>query len=228
MPDPTSHRSSRFTQAARSERKRLDRKRSKLSKKREALQIKIDDLDAELEAVEQEIVVLDNLAGGPARSTTLELASASEDGDVLQGSAIRATAIPLLMREQGTAPIHYRDWLQLLEREGYKVAGKRIDAVFLNQVARSPVVRATTKAGYYQLDPNAPEQLRERLRGQQAELGGLLTDVPADPAGFERQREEQRELKKAAAKTERELREALEAIETFEAINSTPAVAEAA
>jgi predicted nuclease with TOPRIM domain len=209
MPKPTSHRSSRFTQAAKSERSRLDRKRSKLFKKREALQVKIDALDAELEAVDQEIVVLDRLAADGNGSTRLELASGSDTSDILKGGAIRELAVPLLMREQGTAPIHYREWLALLEREGYTVAGKRADAVFLNQVVRSPLVRATTKAGFYQLNPEAPEQLRERLRHQQVALGELMTEIPTNSMGFERHREQQQALKTAIAKTERELDEAM-------------------
>lgn len=200
-----------------SERKRLDRKRSKLFKRREDLQARVDALDAELEAVEQEIVVLDGLASRGTSSTRLELATGNEESDLLRGGAIRELAVPLLMREHGTAPIHYREWLALLERQGYKVAGKRADAVFLNQVVRSPFVRATTKAGYYQLDPKAPEQLRELLGQQQAELGNLLSEVPANSAGFDRHRKQQRELKTAIAKTERELDEAMSVTEELAA-----------
>lgn len=228
MPEPASHRSSRFTQAAKSERKRLSRKRSKLFKKREDLQTKVNALDAELEAVDQEIVVLDGLAAGGTSSARLELAAGTDSPDLLKGGAIRELAVPLLMREQGTAPIHYREWLSLLESQGYKVAGKRADAVFLNQVVRSPLVKATTKAGYYQLDPEAPEQLRERLGQQQAELGQLLSEIPTDSAGFERHREQQHQLKTAIAKTERELDEAMKVAKTFEATGSPPSIAEAA
>ncbi|HSS32327.1 MAG TPA: hypothetical protein VLL27_03505 [Solirubrobacterales bacterium] len=223
MPKPTSHRSSRFEQAARNERQRLDRKRSKISKKREDVQAKLDALDAELEAVDQEIVVLDNLAGGDPAATTLELAPDSQAGNVLKGADIRVRAIPLLMQAQGTAPIHYREWLSLLETEGFQVAGKRTDAVFLNQIARSPVVRATTKAGYYQLDPEAPEQLRAQLRHQQAELSELLNEAPTDSGSFERHRERQRQLHSAVAKTERELDEALSVVASWSAAEAPQA-----
>lgn len=213
MPEPASHRSSRFTQAAKSERKRLTRKRSKLFKRREDLQAKVDALDAELEAVDQEIVVLDGLAADSTSSVKLELAIGNGGPDLLKGGAIRALAVPLLMREQGTAPIHYREWLALLEAQGYKVAGKRADAVFLNQVVRSPLVRATTRAGFYQLDLEAPAQLRDQLRQRQAELGQLMDEIPTDASGFERHREQQRALGAAIAKIERELDEAMKIIQ---------------
>jgi len=217
MPEPASHRSSRFAQAAKSERKRLAKKRSKLFKKREDLQAKVDALDAELEAVDQEIVVLDGLAADGTSSARLELATGNDNPNLLKGGAIRDLAVPLLMREQGTAPVHYREWLSLLESQGYKVAGKRADAVFLNQVVRSPLVKATTKAGYYQLDPDAPEHLRDRLRQEQAELGQLLSEIPTDSAGFEHHREQQRQLKTAISKTERELDEAMSVTENWAA-----------
>lgn len=209
MPDPTSHRSTRFTQAAESERNRLSRKRAKLSKQREGLQHKLDTLDAELEAVDREIVVLDGLTTGGHGSVTLELATGPEQGSALKGAAIREIAVPLLMAAQGTAPIHYRAWLDLLVEHGYEVAGKRPDAVFLNQVVRSPLVRASTQAGYYQLDLDAPDRLREQLGQQQAALSRLLAVVPEDAGALERQREEQRESRAAIAKTERALEEAL-------------------
>jgi hypothetical protein len=215
MSKPSSHRSTRFTQAAKNERSRLSQKRTKLSKRREDLQEKLDALDAELEAVDQEIVVLDGLTSGGRAGATLELASGSERTDVLKGAAIRELAVPLLMQMQGSAPIHYRAWLGLLEDQGYQVAGKRPDAVFLAQVARSPLVRASTQSGYYQLDPNAPDQLRKRLQHQQADLGRLLAEVPNDTDAIARHRQQQRDLKAAIAKTERELDEAMKAVAAF-------------
>jgi predicted nuclease with TOPRIM domain len=211
MPEPATHRSLRFVQAAKSERRRLTQKRSKLAKRREDMQAKLDALDAELEAVDQEIIVIDELTNSNGSSPAIPLGLAAGNHDApnqLRGGRIRDVAIPLLMRERGSAPIHYREWLSLLESAGYEVAGKRPDAVFLNQVVRSPLVRATTQAGYYQLELEAHQQLRERLQSQQAELAELLQEAPEDPAAFERHREKQRELKSSIAKTERELDEA--------------------
>jgi len=219
MAEPVIQRSQRFTKAARAERDRLVRRRGRIAKKRQELQVRIDLLDEELEAVDQEIGALETLAlpreGGKAIAL---VEPAREDGPtLLKGGVIRNLAVPLLLRAQGTAPIHYRDWLELLTREGYAVAGKRPDAVFLNQVVRSPLVRATTKAGYYAVDLGAVDRLREQLRRRQSELAELMRQAPTEVGeAFERHREHQRELSTAIARTERELDEAVEAIKAWE------------
>jgi predicted nuclease with TOPRIM domain len=208
-------RSQRFAQAATNERNRLARKQAQLTKKREDLQSRLEGLDAELEALEQEITILDGLADSERDPATLVAAteSADEDQSLLTGGAIRALAVPLLYRERGTAPVHYREWEALLRREGFQIAGKRPEAVFLNQVTRSPLVRATTSAGYYQLDPSAPERLRKQLREQQDQLVELMRQVPRDASGLEQNRQTQRELNSAINKTQRELDEAVNALE---------------
>lgn len=218
MADSVIKRSQRFTRAARAERDRLARRRATISKKREELQSRIDLLDGELEAVDQEISALETLAMRAGEGPEIRLVEAPEtDGpDLLKGAPIRVLAVPLLLKEQGTAPIHYRDWLALLSREGYSVAGKRPEAVFLNQVVRSPLVTATTKSGFYRVDLDLLEQLRERLRREQAELAELMREAPGEIGEqFERFRERQRELNIAVARSERELAEALAAIEAW-------------
>jgi hypothetical protein len=212
------HRSQRFTQAATSERNRLVRKRAQLSQKREDLQTRLDALDKELEAVGQEIVVLEGFALGDT-DTRQPSATPHIAGSLttISGGAIRTLAVPLLLRERGPGPIHYAEWAALLRTEGYQVAGKRPDAVFLNQVTRSPLVRATTKAGYYEIDLGAPQNLDDRLRQQKTKLATLMIENPKDADEFERYREAQRELQTAIARTEREIAEARTALDGFEA-----------
>lgn len=213
------HRSQRFTQAATSERNRLVRKRAQLSQKREDLQKRLDALDKELEAVDREIVVLEGFAIGDIDTHEPGAApqiTGSQDSTTISGGAIRTLAVPLLLRERGPGPIHYAEWAALLRTEGYEVAGKRPDAVFLNQVTRSPLVRATTKAGYYELDLDAPQHLEDRLRQQKTKLATLMIENPKDADEFERYREAQRELQTAIARTEREIAEARTALEVFE------------
>jgi predicted nuclease with TOPRIM domain len=218
------HKSQRFIQAAKTERNRLSQKRSRLFKKREDLQARVDQLDEELEAVDQEIVLLDSLDLNKQGKPELSIAGADqEELRLISGGAIRALAVPLLLREQRNAPIHYRDWLALIEREGLKVAGKRPDAVFLNQVARSPLVRATTKAGYYELDLEVPDELRRRLSEQRADLSSLMSETPTTAEDFEEHRERQREANKVIARIERELAEATSALETFESSDAPAA-----
>jgi hypothetical protein len=224
MTKPT-HRSQRFAQAATSEQSRLVRKRAQLSKKREDLQARIDLLDAELEAVDSEIAILASFTLRDASPAGAAQTATKGSLEPISGSKIRRLAVPLLLRERGTGPIHYREWEALLRRDGFQVAGKRPDAVFLNQVTRSPLVRSTTRAGYYELDLDVPERLRKRLRQQQTKLSTLMIDPPTDAPGFERQQEAQRELNAAIGRTQRELEEAVSALEDVEEDPSSKAQA---
>jgi hypothetical protein len=220
------HRSQRFTRAARAERTRLGRRRSQISSRREDLQSRLDELDKQLEAIDAEIDALDALAPDSEQNDEIALVkSAAEPGPrVLKGAEIRSVAIPRLLSEQGTAPIHYREWFALLTREGYAVAGKRPDAVFLNQVSRSPLVRASTQAGYYLVDLGAVEALRGQLIRQQAELAALASRAPSEVGqAFDRHRADQRELTTALARTQRELDEAVAATQEWEAAEALSA-----
>jgi hypothetical protein len=215
MADSATQRSQRFTKAARAERERLARRRSQLMGKRDGLQSKIDALDQELESIEWEISGLETFVSNESGRDLISIVERPKDNGLIQlsGADIRLVAVPLLMREQRSAPIHYRAWLELLVREGYGVVGKRPDAVFLNQVARSPLVRATTKAGYYAIDLASLDLLREKLRAQQAELAERMANVPSEPAEFQAHREGNRALKITISRTERELDETLQVIE---------------
>jgi hypothetical protein len=112
--------------------------------------------------------VIETLDGAIAKLAPLASAEGPKDRK-LRGRAIRDVAIPLLARDHGAAPIHYRDWLALLEAQGHEVAGKRPDAVFLNQVTRHPAVRATTSSGLYCLDPAALPQILDTAPTQPEE-----------------------------------------------------------
>jgi hypothetical protein len=221
----STHRSQRFAQAATTERNRLIRKRDQLSEKREDLQQRLEELDKELEAVDQEIIVLEGFTSQVAESA--RSASTAEDLEValpeeISGGAIRALAVPMLLRERGPGPIHYVEWAELLRSKGLQVAGKRPDAVFLNQVVRSPLVRSTTKAGIYELDLEAPQRLEDRLRQEKTKLATLMIENPRGAEDFSRHREAQRELQNAIARTERELAEALTALADAEVERSQP------
>jgi septal ring factor EnvC (AmiA/AmiB activator) len=219
MAQPQIKTSQRFSRAARAERDRLQRQRAQLDKKRQQWLAKVSTVEAEVEAIDKQLQVLEELADPSA--APIEIHSVERrDPDApeqLSGAGIRAVAVPLLIRKHGPSPIHYRDWYALLQREGYEAAGKRPDAVFLNQVSRSPLIRTTTKAGYYILDLEALEQLRERLRQQQAELGQLLKNVPEDGPSLEAHRQRQQELNTEINRTERELGEAVAAVDAADA-----------
>jgi hypothetical protein len=191
------------------------------------MQAKVDALDEELETVDRQLVVLEGLA--ESSDAPIEIREVSSNGEHdsrrLSGARIRAVAVPLLIRKHGFDPIHYRDWYSLFSQEGYAAAGKRPDAVFLNQVSRSPLIRSTTKAGVYVLDRTAVDRLQSQLRQQQAELAQLLGDVPGDGASLESHRKRQRKLNSEIGRIERDLREAVVALEVAgEAVGEAPQI----
>lgn len=213
VPKSAAKTSERFSRAARAERDRLARKEAQLKERRESLQGKINELDGELAAVASQIRLIETVAESrqePVQVT--EISGKPEESVLLTGATIRQEAIPVLLHDRGGAPVHYREWLEMLHRHGYRVAGKRPEAVFLNQVTRSPVVRATTQTGYYEIDLEAIPKLQRAI----AQLVGELAQVSEKPlvAGgdYERRLERQRELSRDISRAERRLEEATEAL----------------
>jgi dCTP deaminase len=114
-------------------------------------------------------------------------ARGAANGNVLRGERIREIAVAILLDAGGEA-IHYREWLRLVEEAGYTVAGQRPDAVFLNQVVRSPLVRPTSQAGVYELDRGAPARLRRRVDELRAAIGeGAECDLSETTAELRRE-----------------------------------------
>jgi hypothetical protein len=82
----------------------------------------------------------------------------------LRGARIRETAVRVLAgNNQPDAPVHYRDWFELLTAQGFMPTGKDPLATFLTQVGRSPLVQRTTTAGMYVLDLEFPQRARTQL-----------------------------------------------------------------
>jgi hypothetical protein len=213
----TTHRSQRFALAATNERNRLLQKRARVAAKREGLQERVQALDAEIESMDEEIAAIEAFVDGSGRDQGPDVRAAdTETRQEISGGAIRELAVPLLLRERGPGPIHYADWLDLLRAQGLEVAGKRPEAVFLSQVSRSPLVRATTKAGYYEIDLDASGKLEEELRRQKTKLATAMIDEPQDRRSAEGRREARRELQLSISRIERRLTEARAAIADFE------------
>lgn len=103
----------------------------------------------------------------------------------LRGRSIREVAVAVLVRRlPDAAPIHYRTWLAVVEAEVGPVAGKRPEAVFLGQVTRHPLVRTTTKRGFYVLDPGAAERLEARVAGLRSSLAAATAaEADGSPPG---------------------------------------------
>lgn len=120
----------------------------------------------------------------PAEAPRIRAPGGGEGGrpgaTVLRGPAIRRTAVEVLrsLPERPDA-LHYRAWFDALRAAGFDVAGKDPLAVFLTQLSRSPVVRRGTQSGVYELDPDGPRRLRERLDALHAELRGLTATPSA-------------------------------------------------
>jgi hypothetical protein len=184
---PADYCSSRFRRAVIAERKRLV---GQLDPARRA----VSEVRAQLSSAEEHegslrarIALLTALLGGEPPESDGPLTAA--DNDRLRGRAIREIAVRVLLWRQRApgSSIHYRDWLSLVEEAGYRVAGKRPDAVFLNQVTRSPVVKATTRAGYYEVDVEAPKRLMAELQRLRTSLSAAADQDTAatrepDPA----------------------------------------------
>lgn len=140
-------------------------------------------------------------------------APANSGHAVLTGRAIRLAAVRVLLEsERAGAPIHYRHWFELLRGAGYEVSGKRPDAVFLSQITRSPVVKATTRAGVYELDLEAPGRLSQSLEGLQRKLSGLAADAPSDKAELQERTARQEEIGLEVRRAQKALTEATESL----------------
>jgi hypothetical protein len=132
----------------------------------------------------------------------------------LRGARIREIAVRVLAANtQPEAPVHYRDWFDLLALQGFLPAGKNPLATFLTQIGRSPVVRRTTTSGIYVLDLEFPRQARERLERLSAELSAIQegsAHVTVEEIAAMRERRAQ--LTAELRETARQLEEALRAL----------------
>jgi hypothetical protein len=71
----------------------------------------------------------------------------------LRGQRLQEIAVEILAsRIEPGQPIHYKQWFEWVEQEGFKVSGKDPLATFLGQIGRSPrVVSAGRRSGLYML-----------------------------------------------------------------------------
>jgi hypothetical protein len=72
-------------------------------------------------------------------------------------------------------PVHWSDWHGWLRAAGFDAAGRKPEATFLTQLARSPLVRRSNQDGVYVLDVGQLAVERERLH----RLHGRLAALPA-------------------------------------------------
>jgi hypothetical protein len=73
--------------------------------------------------------------------------------DEIRGERLREVATDVLWRHHRVGDVvHYKEWLELVVREGHRVGGKSPTATFLTQVARvDSVERVGKRSGLYRL-----------------------------------------------------------------------------
>jgi len=207
--------SPRLVRAAEAECEDLRRQRERFDEARKRTIAALREIEHALAAIDERELLLSRLAPRgadvDAPAAPAVHADATEDvteqGEILRGPAIREAAVQVLVQRGGIEALHYREWFELLTREGYTVAGKNGLAVFLTQLSRSPVVRKGTQSGVYELDRQAPHRHArelERLQREMRELTGR-TPGPTDLSEIRAQRER---LTSAIGRTERALEEA--------------------
>jgi hypothetical protein len=210
--------SAAFRRAVAAERARLMRSLEKARAKVREREDQLSDAEQRATELEERLALLEKFAE-PAQTEP----GAAAGGDRLAGSSIRETAVRVLLTQgPSDLPVHYRHWLALLEDAGYAVAGKRPDAVFLNQVTRSPVVKAAGTAGFYEIDFEAPERLRNEVREAKRVLAEAARPEAASPEELTEHSIRTRELSLAVLRAQRALEEAVEALAPISDADSTP------
>ncbi len=184
--------SPRLVRAAEAECEDLRRQRERFDEARKRTVAALREIEHALAAIDERELLLSRLAPHRADvdvpAAPAVHADATEDvtepGEILRGPAIREAAVQVLVHRGGIEALHYREWFELLTREGYTVAGKNGLAVFLTQLSRSPVVRKGTQSGVYELDRQAPHRHArelERLQREMRELTGRTRVRPTSP-----------------------------------------------
>jgi hypothetical protein len=94
--------------------------------------------------------LLEELAGALGLASQLRIEDLSPR---LRGQRLQEVALQVLETHWGTQrEIHYRQWFDLVQAQGYRVGGKDPVATFLSQVHRAPgVVSVGRRSGRYQL-----------------------------------------------------------------------------
>ena len=218
--------SRRMRAAAAAERERVDRELARLAAREGELAAELSAVQETRAELEHQLHVLnhfthvDSPGARPAsRNRRLRAVPTPEQpsGDgltPLRGARIRETAVRVLAAShQPEAPVHYRDWFELLTAQGFLPAGKDPLATFLTQVGRSPVVQRSTSSGIYVLDLAFPKRAAHRLdqlRGQLAEIHEPSADITVEEIAAARSRRAQ--LMAAIQETERDLEEALRSL----------------
>jgi hypothetical protein len=202
-------------------RRELDAARARLEQAR-ARRLRLQrDLDTTAAAENEALKALDALQAVAAQAIDLvpgwretpervDEECLSTDGSCgpvsLAGGKLREMAtIVALRRAAHATPVHWRTWLGWLRQEGFDAAGKKAEATFLTQLARSPLVRRTQQDGVYLLDVNLFESQRDTLRRLHEQLSRMPPPEQLTMMGDAR--EQRRVLQGEIARLERSVEE---------------------
>src|SRR5581483_3420433 len=215
--------SRRLQAAALAERERLERELARLAAREHELTAELASIQAVRAELDDRRLALNQFAyaAAPARiasgTATRPLRAvpdakrATAAATVLRGAAIRETAVRVLaVFSEPEAPVHYRDWFELLIAQGFMPAGKDPLATFLTQIGRSPLVQRSTASGMYVLDLDYARRARERVIALNADLADAQ-DLPANATvdQIAAARERRSRLTAELQETEKRLEEAL-------------------
>ena len=228
--------SRRMQAAAAAERERVERELARLSGREAELNAELAAVQAARDELEHQRHVLNHFTHGdqPAQSPSRarrrlraipDSPPAPDDGTtLLRGARIREAAVRVLAAHtEPEAPVHYRDWFELLMARGFLPVGKDPLATFLTQIGRSPIVKRTTTSGIYVLDLEFPDRARNRLAALRAQLAAI--PEPSSDTSVEEiasAREQRARLMAEQQDTERQLEEALRSVGHDD--DSTPAL----
>jgi hypothetical protein len=132
--------------------------------------------------------------------------AAQDERERLAGAALRDMIARVALQQHSVGqPVHWREWHGWLHDAGYEAAGKKPEATFQTQLARSALVRRSPQDGVYVLDLSRFLEERDRL----AELLGRLAALPSahQLALLGDTRAERRALQKEIAGAERAIDE---------------------
>jgi hypothetical protein len=177
-----------------------------LRDRRQRLQREFEAAMAAEEQGRQALAVLRSVAARAGMADE-EVPPADADRKRLAGGELRETIARVALRRNAHGrAVHWRTWFDWLHAEGLEAAGKRPEATFLTQLARSPLVRRTEQHGVYVLDVELLQRRREEMLGLQRRLGEL--PPPDQLALIGDVRSERREVQQRIARAERLLEEA--------------------
>lgn len=176
--------SQRLTSAAESDLTRLYDERERLHLRREHLSQRytamITEINTSLGGIDERILQLESLLGGPARPVSHPEATPSNQ-KVIEGLEIRVEAVRLLQNDpRKEIGIHYKEWYDMLAPAGLAIVStKTPESTFLTNISRSPLVEKGQEPGFYRLNLSAQEELEKKRSQLRTKIAALYTDPVA-------------------------------------------------